>query len=117
MARASTNEGAVQVDQSRQTMTATLMYLYQGYLSGGMSESEAKSAVADEVIGLMAQWQTMTGLEFNTSPIMNPKKMLDELIQITSQETTAPAAPSKAKWQDVHRKLIDLKAMVKKVTS
>lgn len=109
------NEGAVQVQDVQQTLSAVLMYLYEANIRQGLSEEEAKAAVAREIEALAAFWSSATGLEFNVSPVANPHRLLAEVIEIAKTEaTTSPTPASRAKWQTVYRKLVDLNAMVKK---
>ncbi|HEY8347852.1 MAG TPA: hypothetical protein VIL07_11400 [Symbiobacteriaceae bacterium] len=110
------NKGVVQARETRETLMTSLMYLYQAYRNQGFDEKEAKEAVAEEIADLLAQWQTLTGLSFHVSAAVNPLKLLDDLITTTRNEAErAPTAAARAAWQRVHRQLIDLKAMAKKV--
>lgn len=108
------NKGSVQIQQTIETMEACLMYLYQAHLNQGLSDPAAKAEVAQTLVGIAEHWQATTGLEFRPGTVINPLRLLDQIIETTAVEARTSPAVSRAKWQTVHRKLVDLRAMAKK---
>lgn len=104
------------LQECRETINSTLMYLYETHRALGLSEEKAKEAVAEELVRRLEQWESMTGLVFSRSAIINPLKVLDELIDTARKEGAKATIPAdtRAAWQNVYRRLVDLKAAVRK---
>lgn len=101
--------------ECQETIGSALMYLYETYRSSGMADKDAKEAVATELGRQLENWQTVTGLTFAQSAVINPVRVLDEVIEKARKEAESAKDPDqRGSWQQVYRRLVDLKAVVRK---
>lgn len=94
-----------QMDGAKNAMMSFLMYYYQSLRMAGHDVDTAKRMMGDEIEKLYDTFAHHARIEFKPEKLMNPIKLLDEIIE----DTKSLGVPGKA----IHRKLLDFKRLIK----
>lgn len=94
-----------QIEGAKNALLTFVMYHYQALRQEGHSIEEAKQKVADSILELYDRYATQAQLEFRPERLMNPHKLLDDIIQ--------DAKSLGIQGKPLVQKLVDFKNLVK----